>query len=126
MTPIGTPELVLLLVAKCARCSVAETFYLRGFFSSITPHVAATVIPPSVGVVGVPAGGLACDRYGKERRSNRDGRYAFRLSALARIRFRGASGAASRYRICRIDRAEHLRRSRALFSLEGWKCPSRP
>jgi hypothetical protein len=65
-------------------------------------------------VVGVPAG----DRYGRERRSNRDGRDAFRLSALARIRFRGACSAAGRYRICRIDRAEHLKMGdRALFVL---------
>src|SRR5215470_11086287 len=81
-----------------------------------------------VGVIGVPAGGSAYDRYGKERRSNRDGRDAFRLSALARIRFRGACGAAHRYRISRIDRAAHLRWEivRFLFSLEGWRCPSRP
>ena len=62
--------------------------------------------------------GPAYDRYGKERRLNRDGRDAFPLSALARIRFRGACGAAGRYWISRIDRAAHLRMGdRALFVL---------
>src|SRR5262249_25388127 len=61
----------------------------------------------------------------QEWRSNRDGRDAFRLSALARIRFCGAGGAAGRYRISRIDRAAHLRMGdRALFVLALRAVPS--